>query len=362
MLDDAAWMRRALFLAERGVGRTTPNPAVGACVVTDEGIVVGQGAHERAGGAHAEVHALGAAGDRARGATLYCTLEPCVHTGRTGPCTERILSAGIKRVVAALEDPDPRVRGRGFARLREQGVDVVSGVERGAARRLNLPFLTVKQQGRPFVILKAATSLDGYIAASRDARTFLTSQAANRRAHYVRARVDAIAVGAGTMLADDPLLTGREVYRERALARVIFDRRLRTPAHARVFSTVSAGPVIILTSQDAMAAQGDHAFSLESAGATLVPVKGTGLVEMLRTLVSLDIHSVLLEGGAGLHAAAWDAGVVDSVHLYVTPHAIGAGGVPLLEGRNFSPAALFGGHVEVRGADVVIEGYVHRVD
>jgi diaminohydroxyphosphoribosylaminopyrimidine deaminase/5-amino-6-(5-phosphoribosylamino)uracil reductase len=355
-------MRRALFLAERGVGRTTPNPAVGACVVTDEGVVVGQGAHERAGCAHAEAHALDAAGDRARGATLYCTLEPCVHTGRTGPCTERILAAGVKRVVAAVEDPDPRVSGRGFARLREQGVEVVAGVEQGAAVRINLPFFTAKRRGRPFVILKAATSTDGYLAAHAGTRTFLTSTAANRRAHQVRARIDAIAVGAGTLLADDPLLTAREVYRERPLIRVVFDRRLRTPAHARVFSTLSAGPVIIITSDDAVGAHPDRVRSLESSGATVVPVAAGGLEPMLRRLVPFDVQSVLLEGGAGIHAAAWDAGVVDSVHLYVTPHAIGSGGVPLLAARSFSPAALIDTRVEPLGPDVLIEGYVHRVD
>ena len=362
MSDHAHWMRRALFVAERGVGRTAPNPVVGACVVTDAGIVVGQGAHERAGEPHAEVHALNAAGERASGATLYCTLEPCVHTGRTGPCTERILAAGIRRVVAAVEDPDPRVSGRGLARLRERGVEVISGVERDAAVRLNLPFFTVKRCGRPFVILKAATSLDGCIAARAAARTFLTSAAANRRAHRVRARVDAIAVGAGTVLADDPLLTSREIYRERPLARVVFDRRLRTPAHARLFSTLPAGPVIILTSQEALAGEGDRARNLESAGATLVPVAEPGLAAMLRRLVSFDIQSVLLEGGAGVHAAAWDEGVVDSVHLYVTPRVIGSGGVPLLEARSFSPAALVESRVEVLGPDVVIEGYVHGVD
>ena len=359
---DKAWMRRAIFLAERGLGRTTPNPVVGACVVNGEGVVVGQGAHERAGGAHAEVRALDAAGDRARGATLYCTLEPCVHTGRTGPCTERILAAGIRRVVAAVEDPDPRVRGRGFARLREQGVEVVSGVERAAAVRLNEPFLTVKRERRPFVILKAATSLDGCIALARGARTFLTSGPANRRGHSVRARVDAIAVGSGTMLADDPLLTSREVYRERALTRVVFDRRLRTPAGARVFSTLSSGPVIILTSEEAMTTQADRARALEAAGAAVVPVAEPQLAAMLRMLVRFDLHSVLLEGGSAVHSAAWDAGVVDCVHLYISPHVIGPGGVPLLDRRRFSPAALVDARVEARGPDVIIEGYVHRVD
>ena len=362
MSDHAHWMRRALFLAERGVGRTTPNPAVGACVVTSDGIVVGQGAHERAGGPHAEVFALEAAGARARGATLYCTLEPCVHTGRTGPCTERILAAGVARVVAAIEDPDPRVSGRGVGLLRDRGVEVVVGVEREAALRLNLPFFTAKRRGRPFVILKAATSADGYLAARTGERTFLTSPEANRRAHQVRARVDAIAIGAGTLLADDPLLTSRAVFRERPLTRVVLDRRLRTPARARLFSTLGAGPVIILTSLEASASHPDRVRSLEAAGATIAPVGEPGIEAMFRRLLSFDVHSVLLEGGACVHAAAWDARVVDSVHLYVTPHAIGPDGVRLLDGRHFSPAALVDARVEALGRDVVIEGYVHRID
>ena len=220
-------MRRALEHARRGLGRTTPNPVVGACVVTPEGVVVGDGAHERAGEAHAEIHALDEAGDRARGATMYCTLEPCAHTGRTGPCTERILAAGIARVVAAMEDPDPPGAGPRSRAPADQGVSVEVGVERDAATRLNQPFVTAMTQGRPFVILKAATSLDGRIAAAAGVRTPLTSRAAVRHAHAVRAEVDAVAVGSETVLVDDPLLTAREVYRERPLTRVVFDRRLR---------------------------------------------------------------------------------------------------------------------------------------
>ena len=360
--DDTAWMRRALALAERGAGRTTPNPIVGACVVTSEGVVVGQGAHERAGGPHAEVHALEAAGARARGATLYCTLEPCVHTGRTGPCTERILAAGIRRVVAAIEDPDPRVSGRGFERLRGAGVDVVTGVGGPAARRQNAPFLTATTLGRPFVIMKAATSLDGRIAARPGERTPLTSRSADRRAQAVRARVDAVGVGSATLLADDPLLTVRDVYRERPLARVVFDRRLRTPARARLFSTLPAGPVIILTTPQAAERRPDEARALERAGAQIVPVEEGTFPAMLRALVPFDIQSLLLEGGAGIHAAAWDGGCVDRVHLYVAPLAIGTGGVPWLDARRFSIAALVETRVETAGPDVVIEGYVHRAD
>ncbi len=353
-------MRRALEHARRGLGRTTPNPVVGACVVTPEGVVVGDGAHERAGEAHAEIHALDEAGDRARGATIYCTLEPCAHTGRTGPCTERIIAAGIARVVAAIEDPDPRVQGRGFARLRDQGVSVEVGVGRDAAARLNQSYLTAMTQGRPFVILKAATSLDGRIAAAPGARTPLTSRAALRHAHAVRAEVDAVAVGSETVLVDDPLLTAREVYRERPLTRVVFDRRLRVSAGARLFSTLQAGPVIILTSADARRVNPDGVNTLERAGATVIAVEGGGIAPALRQLAGLGIHSVVIEGGAAIHAAAWDEGAVDYVQLYVAPHALGTGGVPLLDGRAFSPAALVDARLDQLGPDVLIEGYVHR--
>lgn len=359
-VDDARWMRRALEHARRGLGRTAPNPIVGACVVTDAGVVVGDGAHERAGEAHAEVHALDEAGDRARGATLYCTLEPCAHTGKTGPCTERIIAAGITRVVAAMEDPFPLVRGRGFAVLRDHGIAVDTGVEREAALRLNQPFLTSVRDGRPFVTLKAATSLDGRIAAAPGERTQLTSAAASRHAHYYRAQVDAIAIGSGTLLTDDPLLTVRGLYRERPLARVIVDRRLRAAPGRRVFSTLPVGPVIILTSPEARRAQPAHAEALERAGATLVTVEDPRMTASLRALALLGIHSVLLEGGAEVHGAAWDEDVVDYVQLYVAPVNIGSQGVPFLDQRSFSTASLIEAAVRPLGPDVVIEGYVHR--
>ncbi len=353
-------MRRALEHARRGLGRTTPNPLVGACIVTADGIVVGDGAHERAGEAHAEVHALEEAGDRARGATLYCTLEPCAHTGRTGPCTERIIAAGISRVVAAMEDPFPLVRGRGFATLREHGVTVETGVEREAALRLNQPFLTSVRDGRPFVTLKAATSLDGRMAAAPGERTQLTSAAASRHAHGYRAQVDAIAIGSGTLLADDPLLTVRGIYRERPLTRVIFDRRLRSHPGSRLFSTVQAGPVIILTSPEARRAQSAHAGALERAGAILVTVEDRSIAAGLRALAGRGIQSVIIEGGAEVHGAAWDEGVVDYVQLYVAPVTVGSQGVPFLDRRSFSTASLIEPAVTALGADVVIEGYVHR--
>jgi diaminohydroxyphosphoribosylaminopyrimidine deaminase/5-amino-6-(5-phosphoribosylamino)uracil reductase len=355
--DDERFMRRALQHARTGLGRTTPNPVVGACVVTGDGVVVGQGAHERAGEPHAEIHALIEAGARARGATLYCTLEPCAHTGRTGPCADRIIEAGVTRVVAAMEDPYPQVRGRGFAKLREHGVEVEVGIERDAAARLNQPFLTAVRLGRPFVIMKAATSLDGFIAAAPGHRTQLTSAPALRHAQQVRARVDAIGVGSGTVLVDDPLLTVRDVYRERPLTRVVFDRRLRTPPGARLLSTGAAGPILVITTFEAAASE--TAATLERAGASILPVENGNMTAALSTLAAIGVQSLVLEGGAALHAAAWDEGVVDYVQLYVAPLSLGPGGVSTLSGRGFSPEVLVEPARTTLGPDVLIEGYVH---
>jgi diaminohydroxyphosphoribosylaminopyrimidine deaminase/5-amino-6-(5-phosphoribosylamino)uracil reductase len=353
------YMDRALFLAARGRGRTSPNPMVGAVVVSPAGVIVGQGFHERAGEPHAEVRALGMAGLHARGATMYCTLEPCCHQGRTGPCAPRIVEAGIARVVAATEDPDPRVRGRGFGYLRSLGIEVEVGLREEVAVRLNEAFFTLMRKGRPFVILKAAMSRDGCIARRPGERTALTSAVANRHAHGVRAEIDAIGVGVGTVLTDDPLLTARGVFREGPLVRVIFDRRLRTPPSARVLSTQDAGPVIIVTEAEAAARQTLRA-PLEDRGARIEIARDGSFAAALEPLAARQVGSLLLEGGAAMHAAAWDAGLVDYVRLYVTPHTIGADGLKLLEGRSFSSAELAERRVETLGPDVLIEGYVHR--
>jgi diaminohydroxyphosphoribosylaminopyrimidine deaminase/5-amino-6-(5-phosphoribosylamino)uracil reductase len=360
-MTDADYMERALFWAARGRGRTSPNPMVGAVVVSADGVVVGQGFHERAGEPHAEVHALRMAGAQARGATLYCTFEPCCHQGRTAPCAPRVVDAGIARVVAAVEDPNPLVSGGGFAHLRAHGVDVEIGIGREAAIALNRPFFTLMQEGRPFVVLKSATSLDGRIAEAPGRRTALTSAAANRHAHRVRAEVDAIGVGIGTVLVDDPLLTVRGVYRERPLVRAIFDRHLRTPPTARVLSTAAAGPVIIVTTPEA-AERAELRKPLEARGAEIETTVDGSLRGALVQLGRRQIGSLLLEGGAAIYAAAWDERLVDYVRLYVTPHVLGSGGVVLLEGRSFSSAALLQRHVEPLGPDVLIEGYVHRSD
>lgn len=356
-MTDADYMARALFHASRGRGRTSPNPVVGAVVVSPDGIVVGEGFHARAGEAHAEVHALVKAGARARGATLYCSLEPCSHTGRTGPCVDRIVDAGIVRVVAPGEDPDPRVRGRGFAFLRARGIAVEVGVEHAAAALLNQPFFTLMREGRPFVTVKAAISADGAMAEAPGVRTALSSDAANRHAHRIRAEVDAIGVGVGTVLVDDPQLTARGAYRERPLLRVIYDRHLRTPPDARVLSTLDAGPVMIVTTAEGAARAGARS-ALEARGADLLITDGT-LRPSLQALGARGVTSFLLEGGPAIHEAAWAEGVVDYVRLYVAPRQIGPGGLKFLNGREFSPRNLIDSRTVPLGPDVLVEGYVH---
>lgn len=357
-VTDADYMARALFHAARGLGRTSPNPVVGAVVVTPDGVVVGQGFHARAGEAHAEVHALDLAGERARGAALYCSLEPCCHTGRTGPCVERIADAGIARVVAAVEDPNPLVRGRGFRYLVSRGIQVDVGVSHEAAVRLNQPFFTLMQDARPFVTMKVALSLDGCMAEAAGRRTVLTSPASNRHAQRVRAEVDALAVGVGTVIADDPLLTPRGAYRERPLTRVVFDRTLRTPPTARLLSTLAAGPVMIVTTGAAAANEAVRR-PLTEQGADVVAADGS-VRDALGVLGRRGISSLLLEGGAALCEAAWSEGVVDCLRLYVTPHVLGKGGLRFLGGRPLSSLGMIEPRIEPLGPDVLMEGYVHR--
>src|SRR5688572_2432104 len=362
MLSDVDYMNRALDLAERGRGTTSPNPMVGAVVVREDGTIVGQGYHERAGGPHAEVRALDEAGDLARGASLFCTLEPCCHVGRTGPCVERVTSAGITRVVAATPDADPRVSGRGFDFLRQRGIAVSIGPGRERALRLNRAYFTFKTRHRPFVILKAATSLDNRVAAKPGARTRISSDESIRHAHAVRAEVDAIAVGSGTVLADDPLLTARESYRRRPLARVLLDRRLRIPPSARVFSTLDAGPVIIVTTPESIDRNRVRADELQRAGAELEPIRSGTLPEAFARLGDRQMMSLILEGGVGIQTTAWKAGLIDAVHLYIAPMALGDAGVSWLDADTVSIAALIDRRVTPLGPDVFMEGYVHGID
>ena len=340
---------------------------VGAIVVDEEGVIVGRGWHEVAGGPHAEVHALRTAGARARHATLYCTLEPCCHTGRTGPCAPQIVDAGIRRVVVAVEDPNPLVAGKGIELLRTKGLDISIGVRREHAAQLNRPFFTRIERGRPLVTVKIALSLDGRVAATAGAPTRLTGEPANAFVHRERAEVDAIAVGSGTVLSDNPRLTARAVYRSRPLVRVIFDTRLRTPPTAKVLSTLDEGPVIIVTTASSVAEHQSAADALQEAGARLQIHETTAgqrprVAAALARLAADGMTTLVIEGGPELHRAAWDEQIVDRVQVFVTPRPVGAAGLPWVPIDAFPIAHLTNTRTQPIGADILIEGDVHRAD
>jgi len=364
MSSDTIHMARALALAERGRGLTSPNPMVGAVVVDDEGVVVGRGSHRAAGEPHAEILAFADAGSRSQGATLYCTLEPCFHVGRTGPCAPEVVRAGIRRAVVAIEDPNPLVAGRGLAYLRHHDVAVAVGVLREAAERLNAPFLTVMRRQRPFVTMKVALSRENCVAGAGGHRLALTGPSADRYIHRERAELDAIGVGSGTILADDPLLTARGAYRARPLTRVVFDRRLRTPPTARLMSSLGDGPIIVVASEPRVEDGRRRAEQLRQAGVRVELVGSDDadrfLHESLSVLAQLGIHSLMLEGGPRLHHAAWTAGVVDRVQMFMTPTVAGSAGVPWLDSSRIEVDDLTDVRTLRLGSDLMIEGYVHR--
>jgi len=316
--DDGAWMRRALALAERGWGQTAPNPMVGAVVVRD-GIVVGEGWHAHFGGPHAEIEALRAAGERARGATLYVSLEPCNHFGKTPPCTDAILAAGVHRVVAACADPSPIARG-GADRLREAGVEVTLGVEEAAARELNAAFFHTLSSDRPFVQLKLALSLDGALADHSRQPGWLTGELARREVHRMRAGSDAVAVGIGTALADDPELTVRHAPPPRvAPTRIVFDTSARLPRTSRLAQTASQLPVIVVC----WAPEPAHAAALEHTGVTLLHAATSR--DALVALRERGVRSLLVEGGAALASAFLQEALVDRLVIFRAPLVLGSG-------------------------------------
>jgi diaminohydroxyphosphoribosylaminopyrimidine deaminase / 5-amino-6-(5-phosphoribosylamino)uracil reductase len=317
-------MARALLLAERGRGTTTPNPLVGAVVVGPGGVVVGQGAHLKAGGPHAEVIALDYAGDNARGATLYCTLEPCCHVGRTGPCVERIAAAGIRRVVTAMPDPNPQVDGGGHAWLLEHGIEVETGVRQPEAARQNRPFLTWIEEGRPWTVLKTVTSADGFVGRNGE-RTELSGVETNRWMQRQRAWIDALMVGADTIIVDDPLLTARGAMRLRPLTRVIVDWRGRAPLTARVWSTLSTGPVIMVVLEATVQSKPERFEVLRGHGVEVQEYPTRDLKAVAERLAAADVQSVVIEGGPTLQRAWLDAGLVDHVQWVTTPGTLGSG-------------------------------------
>lgn len=348
-------MERALSHAERGRGRTTPNPPVGAVVVSPSGVVVGAGAHLVAGGPHAEIVALDRARERAAGATLYCTLEPCCHVGRTGPCVERIEAAGVARVVAALRDPNQRVSGRGFDHLRSHRIEVTEGVGHDAAARQIAPYAIWTMRHRPYVTLKSVQSRDGFVGRA-GAAVRLTGPAADRHFHRQRAEIDAIAVGAGTVLADDPLLTARGAYRFRRLVRVIVDWRGRVPPDRRLFSTLSAGPVIMVVAERTLASQSAQFAPLSEAGVSVIGFQEHDLPSVLTWLAGRDIQSLLVEGGPALHRAFLTAGLADRAQVVITGRTLSAG-VPAAIGVDTLEAGTIRRHW--LGDDELIEGDVH---
>lgn len=357
--QDDAYMRQALRLAAQGRGRTSPNPMVGAIVVDGRGAVVGSGYHERAGGDHAEVRALAEAGGAARGATLYCTLEPCCHHGRTGPCVERIVEAALARVVVAMPDPNPVVNGRGIAHLRGKGIAVDVGLRKREAARLNEAFVTWVSRRRPFVTMKVATSLDGCIAARPGARTALTSPAAGRVVHALRGEVDAIGVGSTTLLVDDPLLTARGASRALPLTRVVFDRRLRTPPTARLFGTLESGPIVVVTLESGSARRRERLARLADVGAEVECVDAGGFLRSaFERLARRRVTSLVLEGGRLVHEAAWEAGLVDRVQMFVAPVEVGPAGVAWMD-RDAVFRAVDALAVRAFGPDVLMEADVH---
>jgi diaminohydroxyphosphoribosylaminopyrimidine deaminase/5-amino-6-(5-phosphoribosylamino)uracil reductase len=323
--DDGAWMRRALALAERGWGQTAPNPMVGAVVVRDN-VAVGEGWHTRFGAPHAEVEALRSAGERARGATLYVTLEPCNHHGKTPACADAILSAGIRRVVAAVADPNPVARG-GAERLRAGGLEVLVGVEEGPARELNAAFFHGLRSDRPFVRLKLALSLDGALADQTRQPGWLSGQEARAEVHRLRAGADAVAVGIGTALADDPQLTVRSFAPPRlSPLRVVFDTSARLPLGSKLVQTARETPVLVVC----WAPDPAHAAALEHAGVELL--HAASLPHALRALRARGVGSLLVEGGAGLAVGFLQEAQVDRLIIFRSPILLGGGSLNAFSG------------------------------
>ncbi|MBB4285047.1 diaminohydroxyphosphoribosylaminopyrimidine deaminase/5-amino-6-(5-phosphoribosylamino)uracil reductase [Roseospira goensis] len=337
--DDRDHMAAALVLARRGLGRVWPNPAVG-CVLVRDGCVVGRGWTQPGGRPHAETEALRRAGDRARGATAYVTLEPCSHHGRTPPCADALVAAGVARVVAALTDPDPRVAGRGLARLRDAGVRVETGLGATAAAEINAGFLDRVERGRPLVTVKVAATLDGRIATASGESRWITGPVARTHGHRLRADHDAIAVGLGTVLADDPMLDCRlPGLEDRSPVRVVFDSRLRLPPDARLATSAAVRPtwVVCAAAETDDGAVRRRRSVLESQGVRVLPVAADrdGRVEpaaALEALGAAGLTRLLVEGGGHLIGALLAADRVDRLEWFAAPRVLGDDGRPAVAG------------------------------
>ena len=361
---DEKFMQSALEEAVKGMGRTSPNPCVGAVVVKD-GAVVGRGYHHRAGTPHAEIHALADAGDAGRGATMYVTLEPCNHTGRTPPCSLAVLDAGISRVVIGMADPNPVARG-GADFLRSHGVEVAIGVLEEECRRINHPFIKHSVTGLPWVVMKAGMSLDARISYRQGQGGAITGAESKQRVHQLRDRLDAILIGIGTALVDDPSLTTRLSGASRDPLRVVLDTRLRLPVHARMLTQQSAASTWIFCSEQASE---ERRKKLEQAGAVVHCVAATEeggdqleLKEVLTVLGRQNITSLLVEGGAVVHGSFLRRNLVDEVMLFTAPLFIGDSGIPLASGLNLLPGddrvRLAELQAEQLGKDILLHGLI----
>ena len=362
-MNDQDYMGQALSLAVRGAGYVSPNPMVGAVVVKDNQ-VVGQGFHQAIGGPHAEVNALNAAGDRAQGATLYVTLEPCNHQGRTPPCTQRILASRIKRVVSAMVDPNPDVAGGGHDFLERHGVEVLCGVCEAEARQINESFIKYIQTRRPFVVLKMAATLDGRIATRTGDARWVTGPAARDKVHHMRHALDAIMVGIGTIEADNPRLTARlNQGRGRDPVRIILDTHLKSNETARVFDRRSPAAVYVVCAPDADPIKKRR---LADQGAQILEISPKGgridLPLLMERLGGLGITSLLIEGGASVAGSALADGIVDKVAIFYAPKLLASDqGIPMCrgEGPEMMRDALALQRVSVSrvGEDILVEGY-----
>ncbi len=363
-------MQHALALAHKGIGLASPNPTVG-CVIVREGQIVGEGFHQYESRDHAEIVALKAAGEKARGATLYVTLEPCNHTGRTGPCTEAIIAAGVRRVVAAMDDPNPLNAGRGFERLRAAGMEVFTSVCEDEAQRLNEAFAWSIRTKRPFVTLKSALTLDGQLALphpgkkaavksrKRHASEWITSEESRAEVHRMRHASDALLTGIGTVLTDNPLLTDRSgLPRRKRLLRVVLDSKLRLSPNSRIVKT-SDDDLLVFTTVPVNSAK---ARKLQTAGVEVVRAKTkNGRIDLSSVLAELgrrEILSVLLEAGPTLNGAALAASVVHKLFLFYAPKISGDNRVPFAFAPNFKIPALQNVRMHQFGPDLAIEAYL----
>lgn len=321
---DTLFMARALKLAARGLWTTSPNPRVG-CVLVRDGQIVGEGWHEKAGEPHAEVHALRAAGEAARGATAYVTLEPCSHHGRTPPCADALISAGVARVVAAMQDPNPLVAGNGLARLRAAGIATDCGVLEADARELNIGFVSRMTRGKPWVRLKTASTLDGVTALENGVSQWITGAAARRDGHRWRARACAVLSGIGTVIEDDPSLTVREVDTPRQPLRIIVDARLQLAPQAKLFADIERSPLLVVCASD----DTPKAQALRDAGAELLVLPNEGgkvdLPAMFQALGARGLNEVHAESGHKLNGSLMREGCVDELLMYLAPTVLGRG-------------------------------------